>query len=292
MTVALLRRFVLGVRPGRTEIPCQLRLPLAPAGFVVHAMTGPEVSYPSGPEEDQGPRDRMFCAIDLSHPAHVGNMYESISIQLAAPDAEQDRIERVNGGYETTIGGHPAYIAKEGAKYLVDCGVRTVGVDYLSVGGFYKDGIPTHHILLGAEVWIIEGLAGGKPPLRAQAIRGIALELERLACHTGDMGALADDVGFLPTFAYCGRLRGDWLNATARTPRAALRRTSAAASSGSQSGIRHSGIMRPFASPHHSSTIQSLYACTHNKPRFLSCPSDNACPQKRTHDGKHNDDSV
>ena len=50
------------------------------------------------------------------------------------------------------------YIAKEGAQYLVDCGVRTVGVDYLSVGGFYKDGIPTHHILLGAEVWIIEGL--------------------------------------------------------------------------------------------------------------------------------------
>jgi arylformamidase len=50
------------------------------------------------------------------------------------------------------------YISKEGAQYLVDCGIQTVGVDYLSVGGFYKDGIPTHHILLGAEVWIIEGL--------------------------------------------------------------------------------------------------------------------------------------
>ncbi len=50
------------------------------------------------------------------------------------------------------------YISKEGAQYLVDCGVQTVGVDYLSVGGFYHDGIPTHHILLGAEVWIIEGL--------------------------------------------------------------------------------------------------------------------------------------
>ncbi len=50
------------------------------------------------------------------------------------------------------------YIAREGAQYLVDCGVQTVGVDYLSVGGFYKDGIETHHILLGAEVWIIEGL--------------------------------------------------------------------------------------------------------------------------------------
>ena len=50
------------------------------------------------------------------------------------------------------------YISKEGAQYLVDRGVRTVGVDYFSVGGFYRDGVETHHILLGAEVWIIEGL--------------------------------------------------------------------------------------------------------------------------------------
>lgn len=50
------------------------------------------------------------------------------------------------------------YVSKEAAQYLVDCGVQTVGIDYLSVGGFYKDGIETHHILLGAEVWIIEGL--------------------------------------------------------------------------------------------------------------------------------------
>jgi len=50
------------------------------------------------------------------------------------------------------------YLSKEAAQYLVDRGVRTVGVDYLSVGGFYKDGVETHQILLGAEVWIIEGL--------------------------------------------------------------------------------------------------------------------------------------
>jgi arylformamidase len=50
------------------------------------------------------------------------------------------------------------YISKEAAQYLVECGVQTVAVDYLSVGGFYHDGIETHHVLLGAEVWIIEGL--------------------------------------------------------------------------------------------------------------------------------------
>ena len=48
-------------------------------------------------------------------------------------------------------------------------------------------------------------------------------------------------------------------NATAKQPWAALRRTSAAASFGSHSGIIPSGMSVPLPSPaHHSSIIQSL----------------------------------
>ena len=50
------------------------------------------------------------------------------------------------------------YIAQDGARHITATGVQTVGVDYLSVGGFKRDGVETHVELLGAEVWIIEGL--------------------------------------------------------------------------------------------------------------------------------------
>ena len=61
----------------------------------------------------------------------------------------------------------------------------------------------------------LEALSGCSVPARAEVLRGVALELERLANHTGDLGALAGDVGYLPTASFCGRLRGDFLNMTA-----------------------------------------------------------------------------
>jgi len=58
----------------------------------------------------------------------------------------------------------------------------------------------------------MESFSDEAPDAGARIIRTIALELERIANHVGDLGALSGDVAFLPVANYCGRMRGDFLN--------------------------------------------------------------------------------
>jgi len=58
----------------------------------------------------------------------------------------------------------------------------------------------------------VEALAAIDTDAGARIIRTISLELERIANHVGDLGALSGDVAFLPPANYCGRMRGDFLN--------------------------------------------------------------------------------
>ncbi len=67
------------------------------------------------------------------------------------------------------------FISREAASYLVERGVRTVGVDYLSVGGFREDAEATHLALLQGGVWIIEGL--NLSPVRAGTYELVCLPL-------------------------------------------------------------------------------------------------------------------
>jgi len=53
------------------------------------------------------------------------------------------------------------YLSEEAARHLVECRIRTVGIDYLSVGA-YEEGGETHRLLLGAGICIIEGLFLGE----------------------------------------------------------------------------------------------------------------------------------
>jgi Ni,Fe-hydrogenase III large subunit len=105
----------------------------------------------------------------------------------------------------------------------ISLGYQHRGVERALVGGPDKRSIHYAETLAGdttighatAYCQLVEALQGRRVSARAHALRGVALELERLANHTGGLGALANDVAFLPTAAFCGRLRGDFLNLTA-----------------------------------------------------------------------------
>lgn len=102
-------------------------------------------------------------------------------------------------------------------------GYQHRGIETALVGGPHPRSLHQMETAAGdttaghAQAWcmVLEALGGGSVPARGEAVRGIALELERLANHTGDLGAIAGDVGYLPTASFCGRIRGEFLNMTA-----------------------------------------------------------------------------
>ncbi len=105
----------------------------------------------------------------------------------------------------------------------ISLGYQHRGIERLLVNGPHPQSMAQIETMAGdttvghatAYCQLLETLAGCRIPGRALALRTVALELERLANHVGDIGALAGDIGFLPTSSYCGRLRGDYLNLTA-----------------------------------------------------------------------------
>jgi arylformamidase len=58
----------------------------------------------------------------------------------------------------TEFSGDFAYLSGGGASYLLDAGVRLVGIDYLSVEDFDAEEPEAHRALLEREVVIVEGL--------------------------------------------------------------------------------------------------------------------------------------
>ncbi len=61
----------------------------------------------------------------------------------------------------------------------------------------------------------LEGMAAAHLPDRALSLRALALELERLANHLGDLGAIANDAGFAFGLSQFSRLKEQLLRATA-----------------------------------------------------------------------------
>jgi Ni,Fe-hydrogenase III large subunit len=61
----------------------------------------------------------------------------------------------------------------------------------------------------------VEAAAGVEVPARAKLLRGLLAELERLANHLGDFGAICNDAAFAIMLVHCGMLRERVLRATA-----------------------------------------------------------------------------
>jgi len=81
------------------------------------------------------------------------------------------------------------YLSLGAARHLAERGVRLVGVDYLSVGGFNNsDGPEIHRALLSTGVWIIEGLDMTNAP--AGIVDFICLPLSIADCDGAPASAI------------------------------------------------------------------------------------------------------
>ena len=121
----------------------------------------PRHFFDDGPGVDALPLDLLVGrsrVIDLPHRGGItqehlaaAGLREDLRVLLRTPNSAL---------WNSSDGFHEdyTYLTEGGAQYLVDQGVKVVGVDYLSVEQFHKAGAPAHHALLGNGVVVIEGL--------------------------------------------------------------------------------------------------------------------------------------
>ena len=69
-----------------------------------------------------------------------------------------------------------AALSPDGAEYLVARGVRLIGIDYFSIAPF-NDSVPTHRVLLGAKLIILEGADLSQVPVGHYQLYCLPLKL-------------------------------------------------------------------------------------------------------------------
>jgi arylformamidase len=89
---------------------------------------------------------------------------KAVTAEDLAPHDLSEDVRVLIKTHNSRLWGSPEFqrdfigVAESGAKYLVEHGIKVIGVDYLSVEAFKAPGAPAHHVLLGGGTIVIEGL--------------------------------------------------------------------------------------------------------------------------------------
>jgi len=159
------------VYPGNPEIHIEAQQEIAKGGssnvssltFGSHTGThvdAPKHFFDDGAGVDALPLDLLLGRARVVEITKRGGIGRD---ELAAAGLREDirvLLKTTNSALWNGEGFHQdyTYLAEDGARYLVDQGVKVVGIDYLSVEQFKKAGAPAHRALLSQSVVIIEGL--------------------------------------------------------------------------------------------------------------------------------------
>jgi arylformamidase len=122
----------------------------APRHFLAggHGMESMPIEATIGPARVIAIQDPDLISVKELEPHHL-----SAGDRVLFKTKNSDHLWKTNDFQEQFV-----HIPQDTAAYLAELKVRTVGVDYLSVGGYETDSAETHQALLGAGIWLIEGL--------------------------------------------------------------------------------------------------------------------------------------
>lgn len=98
----------------------------------------------------------------LEIPEDSGQISRDVLDSLLIPRGVNRLLFRTKNSNQWVSGENEFYtefigLTEDGARCLVDRGIRVIGIDYLSIAP-YKQSRPTHEVLLKAGVIVIEGL--------------------------------------------------------------------------------------------------------------------------------------
>ena len=119
------------------------------------------------------------------------------------------------GHFRFHAGGESVVRLEERLGYVhkgVDALMRGAGIERASVLAARVSGDSTVAYSV-AFARAVEAALGIEPPARAHDLRGVMAELERIANHLGDIGAICNDAAFALMHAHCGILRERTLRA-------------------------------------------------------------------------------